>query len=83
MANVSGYSVMENIRKQNGFYMVYSPEIFQLSEVLKASLRIMRWFLFPTRKLGFLKKMSFRRAKKSFGQETTRQNKAAACLHCL
>ena len=74
---------MANIRKPNGFYMAYLPEIFQFPEALKASLRIMRWFLFSTRKSGFLKNMSLRRAKKSFRQETTGQNKASTCLHCL
>ena len=74
---------MANIRKPSGFCMDYLPEIFQFPEALKASLRIMRWFLFSTRKSGFLKNMSFRRAKKFIGQETTGQNKAAACLHCL
>ncbi len=74
---------MANIRKPNGFYMAYLPEIFQFPEALKASLRIMRWFLFSTGKSGFLKNMSLRRAKKFFRQKTTGQNKATTCLHCL
>ena len=74
---------MANIRKPNGFYMAYLPEIFQFPEALKASLRIMRWFLFSTRKSGFLKNMSFRPVEESTSKETTRQNKATTCLHCL
>jgi len=62
--------------------MAYLPEIFQLLEVLKASLGIMQVFVFY-QKVRFLKNMSFRQAKKFIGQETTGQNKAAACLHCL
>ena len=61
---------MANIRKQNGFCMAYLPEICQFPEVLKASLRIMCWFLFFTRKSGFLKNMSLRQAKKLTGQES-------------
>lgn len=74
---------MANIRKPNGFYMAYLPEIFQFPEALKASLRIMRWFLFSTRKFGFLKNMSFRPVEESTSKEMTRQNKATTCLHCL
>ncbi|MBI0002523.1 hypothetical protein H3S80_00455 [Bartonella sp. M0177] len=71
--------------------MAYLPEIFQLSEVLKAKSKAS----IPARSIRqmaarFFEKHVFAAGKKSFLQETTRQNqertgqnKASTCLHCL
>lgn len=66
---------MANIRKPSGFYMAYLPEIFRLSEVLKAKSKAS----IPARSIRqmaarFFEKHVFSSGKKSFRQKTTRQN---------